>query len=41
MAQLLLAKGADVNAKGFNGKLRWCELYFEPDTVSLLVRLAP
>ena len=40
-AQLLIANGADVNAKGYNAQLRWCETYYEPDTVSLLVIQSP
>lgn len=41
MAQLLIANGADVNAKGYNAQLRWCETYYEPDTVSLLILQSP
>ncbi len=37
LAQLLLANGADVNAKGYNANIRWRESYLEPDTVSLLI----
>jgi len=37
IAQLLLANGADVNAKGYNANIRWHESYLEPDTVSLLI----
>jgi len=37
LTQLLLASGADVNAKGYNANIRWRESYLEPDTVSLLI----